>query len=157
MKKQLIITISLLLFMLIPETHAAISESPYNSDASFSAAIIGCWAANYSERILSMSGVTCYYEDGKAEMIAEANTGENNISISIKGTWQIANRKLISIVTETNQPHILPIGDISTDYIMSISTDKMILISDDGDELIRDRVKELKIPAPKHDTPKGGN
>lgn len=149
---------SLLLFLLIPETQAAISESPYNSDASFSATIIGCWAANYSEEKLSMSGVTCYYQDGNAEMIAELKTGENKISISTKGTWKIANRRLVMTVTENNQPHILPIGTITTDFIMSISTDKMILISDDGVELIRDRVKELKIPAPKHDTPeKGGN
>ena len=153
MKNQLVITMLLLLFLLTPETQAAISESPYNSDASFSAVIIGCWAGKHSNELLSVSGVTCYYLDGKAEMIAESKMGENKISISTKGTWKIANRKLIITVTDNNQPHLLPIGTIITAYIMSISTDKMILISDDGIELIRDRVKELKIPAPKHDTP----
>jgi hypothetical protein len=125
--------------------------SPETTDASLSAAILGCWAGKEGPvNGIMIHGVTCYERGGKTEMAAALIGDGIRLPINIKGTWTITERKLIMIVTETSAPQILPKGHTSIDDIVSISPDRMVLIAEDGTELTHERVKVEQRPEPPH-------
>ena len=115
--------------------HSKIDKGQY-----LSASIIGRWSAKDINSNFTLESATDYNPDGSTEMVAHITTQNEHITITVKGTWKISNRKLIVKATESSHPQILPVGVVTEDEIVSISSDKMILISEDGERLVRDRV-----------------
>jgi hypothetical protein len=132
------------LLLLISCAWAPVSQSPQLADASLFAAIIGCWTDQRAAQGVTVRGLTCYHPDGKAEMTAEAKGGGVQLAVKASGTWRIANKKLISTVTESSLPQMMAPGTTTTDDIISISADRMVIITEDGTKYISVKVEEPK-------------
>jgi hypothetical protein len=146
--KQFALTASLLFFLGSP-ARGAVSESPERTDAALSAAIVGCWVGKEGPANgTTVLGITCYSQDGKAEMTAEIKGEKIQLLVEVKGTWRISKRKLVMTVTESTLPELFPAGETSAHDIISISAARMVLDAKDGRQLTRDRVEGFSLKKP---------
>jgi len=123
-----------------------------SSDEVLSAAIVGTWVSRFPRL---GGGETTYFMDGHAAASVYADSPDLIPSKAyIKGSWTISDGRLITKVSETDPPGVLPVGHTSVCRIESLNVEELVLVTEDQTRLIerrRPNPPKEHIEAPKHE------
>ena len=97
-----------------------VTERTQKSDSQLSQLIIGKWKYERREGGLEVKGTSTYTTAGKVMIKAKMRVADRKINIDAEGNWFIENGILVTTVTKTNIPEIMPNGSILKDTIIKL-------------------------------------
>lgn len=98
--------------------------------------IVGSWAEGTSPY-----GVVKFGADGLYEAWLYESLEQKKMLLQIKGTWQIKDGELHSLLNESNSPKA-PVGEEFIDEIVQLNHEELVLIGVDGEQYSKYRVPE---------------
>jgi hypothetical protein len=115
------------------------------SDSEIKKLLIGKWGVDENENGVKIKGVENYKDDGTIEAEATIDDGKNPpLKIVLSGTWKLMDGVIVSTVTKTNVPKVIPEGFVSKDTVLKISDKELTVKSEMGKEKTQKRVSEKK-------------
>ena len=83
--------------------------------------LVGTWHLDMALGETIVKGRTEYGADGTMRGNATIVLEDDTIELTLKGTWEIDGTTLITTITESNNPELMPVGDVSKDEILELT------------------------------------
>ncbi|MCW1923935.1 hypothetical protein OKA05_15315 [Luteolibacter arcticus] len=132
-----------------PAIPTAPKEAPKETPAppvkpeEYAKTLLGSWRSDMKEGPVTGHSITTYLEDGKATSTGNFEAGGQKISVTAKAKWTLEKDKLITEITDSSMPEMMPVGTKIEQTILSLS-DKEFRYTQSGKELTEKRVKDEK-------------
>lgn len=110
-------------------------------------ALIGKWHLDTEVGGVRVKAVTEYKADGTFESDATVVMDGETSKMAVKGTWKFDGTKLVTAVTESDTPDLLPVGEGSKDEILELSETILSYRDEDG-LVVRETRAEAAAEAP---------
>lgn len=95
-------------------------------------ALIGKWHLNMEVDGVRVKAVTDYKAGGNFQSHATVVMDGDSTEVAVKGTWKFDETTLVTTVTESNSPDMLPVGEVSKDEILELSANTLRYRDEDG-------------------------
>jgi hypothetical protein len=129
-------TLVLLVFPVMAEDLPKPAKPPAAQPAAKTAitkeALVGTWYLDMEVGGVRAQGATEYKADGTLQGRARFTTEDETTDLNVKGRWKLDGRTLTTTVTESSDPEMIPIGEVSKDEILELSASILRLRDEDG-------------------------
>jgi hypothetical protein len=114
------------------------------TDAEISKLLVGKWSIEEGgDKGPKIKGTENYKKDGIVEAEATVDDGKNApLKISLSGTWKVMDGVIVTKVTKSNVPDLIPEGHVSKDTVISIDDKEIKYKSEGGQEKTHKRLKD---------------
>jgi hypothetical protein len=127
---------STLLLLLSPilaeENPAPAAAPPASTPAIKNADLVGTWHLDMAMGEAKVKGHTEYKADGTFQGRATLVVEEETTELTVKGTWKLDGQTLATTITESNNPDLLPVGEVSKDQILELNASTLRYRDEDG-------------------------
>lgn len=106
--------------------------APAAAPAIVKEALIGKWHLDTEVGGVRVKAVTEYKADGAFQSDATVVMDGESTEMAVKGTWKFDGNALITTVTESDTPGLLPVGEVSKDEILELSETVLSYRDEDG-------------------------
>lgn len=110
-------------------------------------ALIGKWHLDTEVGGVRVKAVTEYKADGTFQSDATVVMDGETTKMAVKGTWKFDGTKLVTTVTDSDTPDLLPVGEVSKDEILELSETILSYRDEDG-LVVRETRAEAAAKAP---------
>lgn len=104
-------------------------------------ALVGTWYLDMEMGGARVQGVTEYKANGTLQGRARVAIEDESIDLTVKGTWKLDGTTLSTTVTESNNPEMMPVGEVSEDEILELSASILRYRDEDGQVITETRQK----------------
>jgi hypothetical protein len=105
-----------------PKTSTGTAQ-PANFQQAAQQYLPGTWNFQYSniEPKFEMVGTSTYLPNGTADYRANLVVQGQSIPVELGATWKVLGNKMVTVVTKSSMPEIVPVGMESTDTIHELT------------------------------------
>jgi hypothetical protein len=108
-------------------------EASRAADEEFSRRLVGTWTGTFELEGVSTSGTTTYFANGTYTSEGKLRKRDGTeIHLRENGNWRIENKKISEKTTQSNNPELLPVGDISTSDIITLTEAELVVRTEKG-------------------------
>ena len=90
------------------------------------------------------TGISVYRADRTLRLAGSVTGPKVRLDFAVSGKWRVVGDKLITDVTATSAPELLPIGEESTDTVIAIDQENFTYIDEDGLEITEKRMADVQ-------------
>ena len=85
----------------------------------------GSWRFEYrnDEPAFEMTGTSTYHQNGTADYQAELVIQGQRIPFILSADWRVEGNKMVTVVTASSRPDVVPVGQRSVDTIHQLTAD----------------------------------
>ncbi len=134
---------TILLILFIGAKIAMIGKAvlPPARDDSLSRKVVGSWTATFDIKDGNRgSGTVTYFPNGTNTFSITATIAGKNFACSGSSTWRIEGNKIHTVITQSSNPELLPVGKTDVDDIVKLTDTELITRDKDGDTEIWHRI-----------------
>lgn len=106
--------------------------APAAAPAMAKEALIGKWHLDTEVGGVRVKAVTEYKADGTFQSDATVVMDGESTEMAVKGTWKFDGNALVTTVTGSDTPDLLPVGEVSKDEILELSGTTLSYRDEDG-------------------------
>jgi hypothetical protein len=119
-----------------PTTSTAVSR-----DQELSEKIIGTWQSNRIEDGVALQLEESFYPGDKFSGMAQIENDEGEaLYLRYSGTWEIKDSYLHYEITSSNNPDLIPIGDLTVNKIVNVTENDYVYIDQYGNQQVDRRI-----------------
>lgn len=113
--------------------HAASAANDPVSDSDLQVALVGSWVIppDSSNEALVIASRQVFHGDGTTQLFIYPTFECRTPAAEIEGRWWIKDGVLLTQITGTTDPRLIPVGEIQEVVIVAVDEDKVVFHADD--------------------------
>jgi len=117
------------------------------NEEGYAKTILGSWKLEMKEGPVVGQAISTYEKDGTCTTAGSFTAEGQKLEAKAKGKWTIVKDKITIEVTESSAPEMIPVGQKSTDTILSLTDKEYRYRNASGEEMKETRVVVEKAKA----------
>jgi hypothetical protein len=125
----------------LPKPAKAPAARPATGAAITRESLVGTWYLDMELGGVRVQGATEYKADGTLQGRARFAMEDETIDLAVKGTWKLDGKTITTTVTQSSNPEMMPVGEVSKDEILELTASTLRYRDEEGQVVTETRQK----------------